>query len=99
MFLGMSGILLASAISRILTYFWYEPRLLFKYYLGSKEINFFLQIIFNFFIIIITVYIIKKITMYIIVKNFGEFLLKGIVVGGLSCGISFIIYGRKLIKS
>ncbi len=32
---GMSGILLATAIARILTLFWYEPRILFSEKLGG----------------------------------------------------------------
>lgn len=33
---GLAGILIATSLSRISTYFWYEPRLLFKQYFGKS---------------------------------------------------------------
>ncbi len=41
--MGLSGILFASAISRLLTYFWYEPYLLFKIYFQKKAFLYYLE--------------------------------------------------------
>lgn len=41
---GLAGVILASAISRLLTYFWYEPILLFVQYFNQKTPNILLSI-------------------------------------------------------
>ncbi|MBM6763558.1 lipopolysaccharide biosynthesis protein [Ligilactobacillus agilis] len=96
---GMAGIFFASALSRLLTYFWYEPKVLFESYLGRRgEKVFFIQILFNIILVIISTYIINMFVGAIVVNDFKTLVLKGIVVGIFSSLISLIVYGRKLLK-
>lgn len=46
-FYGIAGVLFASVIARLLTYFWYEPVLLFKKYFNASSIHYFFSIIKN----------------------------------------------------
>ena len=45
--LGVSGILFATSISKILTYFWYEPNILFKNFFKVKPYNYYLDYLKN----------------------------------------------------
>lgn len=63
-YIGMAGILFASSIARITTYFWYEPKLLFAQYFKKKSLSYYCNVLIN---IVITV-IVVKITVII----FGE---------------------------
>lgn len=61
MYWGIAGILFASAAAKLLTYFWYEPILLFNDFFNAKPIGFFLNVAINFFSVIIVVFVLKKI--------------------------------------
>lgn len=45
--LGITGILFASAISRIATYFWYEPKLLFELFFSRPPFRYYRDILIN----------------------------------------------------
>lgn len=91
-FIGLSGVLLASAISKLLTYIWYEPIILFRDFFKKKPIGFFLSMAaitavtaavsaFLFFIV-------KQIT----ISGVIGFIIKGIVCFILSNIIFFILF-------
>ena len=46
-YLGLAGIVLATIISKLLTYVWYEPRVLFRDYLGGSVAKYFFDHIVN----------------------------------------------------
>ena len=50
--IGLAGIIFATSLSRLLTYFWYEPRLLFGNYFGRSSSVYFIGILKN---IVVTV--------------------------------------------
>ena len=45
--LGVSGIIFATSISKLLTYFWYEPNILFKNFFKVKPYNYYLDYLKN----------------------------------------------------
>ena len=47
MYIGITGILLASALSRVVTYVWYEPKLLMKDYFEQKPAEYYMQLLKN----------------------------------------------------
>lgn len=53
LFMGVAGVVLASILCRVLTYFWYEPVVLYKDYFGVSSLAFFKQYLINIFIIIV----------------------------------------------
>lgn len=46
-FLGISGILFATSISKLLTYFWYEPRILYREFFEKKVSQYYLSFLGN----------------------------------------------------
>ena len=45
--MGIAGIIFASAIARLSTYFWYEPKLLFHEYFNSRATGYYISILKN----------------------------------------------------
>ena len=52
--LGVSGILFATSISKLCTYFWYEPNILFKRYFNVKPIKYYIQHIINIVVLFVS---------------------------------------------
>lgn len=92
---GISGILFASAASKILTYVWYEPVLLFNEYMNSGAHKYFLKIIGNVIVVVIISFVNSKIISAIFIDGYAGFLIKGIIC----FVITNIIYALYFIKS
>ncbi len=52
--LGVSGILFATSISKLLTYFWYEPKILFKNFFNVSPIKYYLEYLKNGILLLVT---------------------------------------------
>lgn len=78
---GVFGVIIASAISRIVTYVWYEPHLLFREYFNISPYKYYLQIICNIILISVFVLIGKQISSVLDVTNYGTWFLKAIIIG------------------
>lgn len=105
--IGLAGILLASALSRLSTYIWYEPRILFKEYFEIGVKNYYLSIVKNFALIAIVFIIGSAIADKIIVDSIWIWLVKALIIG-MFCFVSAvlaywnsdgIVYIRKRIKA
>lgn len=93
--LGIGGILLASIISRLVTYFWYEPVLLFKEYFEKPVWKYFFQLGINILISGVVIIVFNKLFMNFIVVSWFDLLIKSIL-----CGIgTFIIFVLIYMKS
>ena len=53
--LGVSGIIFATSISKLSTYFWYEPNILFKKFFHVKPIRYYAQYVVNAIILLICI--------------------------------------------
>lgn len=91
---GLAGILFASAIARLTTYFWYEPFLLFKEYFNKSVINFYIPIMTNFTIIAIVIISINVLLSRFIVDSWTSLILKCICCGIITSLIFLLIYSR-----
>ena len=78
-YLGLSGILFASAVAKLLTYFWYEPILLFKDFFNAKPIRFFMNITINFVSVVVIIFILQKLIELITVKGWIGFFIDAII--------------------
>lgn len=100
---GVFGIIAASAISRILTYVWYEPYLLFKEYFGVSSKVYYREIIFNCFLILIIIFIGIQIDNLFVINNFINWFIKAIIIGLFSMFVVTSVYfkseGFKYLKS
>ena len=100
--IGLAGIILATSISRLTTYFWYEPFLLFKQYFGKSCAIYFLGIIKNIIITVAVFIVVYFVSSFIKVTNWFLFFLKATIVGGISLIMVVTFYHRtegfKLLK-
>lgn len=90
--IGLSGILFASALSRLFTYIWYEPKILFKEYFELSPFKYYLQLVGNFSVIIIITCIVGGISSTITVESMFSWLIKAILVGSISFVIVLVLY-------
>lgn len=88
--MGVSGVFFASFISKILTYVWYEPYLLYKQYFNSTSIRYYIGQIFNLALTILCILISFKLTSRIKEVTILNLLIKLVIAGGVS-GIIFLI--------
>ena len=96
---GINGILISTAISRILTIRWYEPMILFKEnFKSSKYLSYYLLQIIRFLYLVISIIFISSIlNKYFVVKNIINLILKGAIYSiiGLFLIIPIYIYENK----
>ncbi len=92
--MGLAGIIFATSISRLVTYFWYEPLLLFKNYFGRSCSIYFLEIIKSLVITVAVFFVSYFATSFIQVTNWFWFFLKAIIVGSISLAMVLAIYHR-----
>jgi O-antigen/teichoic acid export membrane protein len=101
--MGMSGILLASVIARLTTYFWYEPNLLFKTYFYEPVRKYYISLLVNVGFTVFIISIIKILTDHIIIDSWLKLITKTILVAVFTLAIIILFYyrtsGFKLILS
>ena len=78
--LGLSGVLFASVLSRLLTYFWYEPMILFGEYFNEKPWIYFARQFYNALAVIIPCVIAYFLFYRWNAPNVGVFVVKAIAV-------------------
>lgn len=76
--LGLFGIFFASALSRLLTYVWIEPVLLFRDYFEKSSKGFYMNLFANFLLTVLLSVFGNYILRFFVVKNMGMWLLKAI---------------------
>lgn len=92
--IGLSGILFATVLSKITTYFWYEPYVLFKKFFNVKPIKYYIEFFKNLLYIIVCSLIVYGATFYIDSKNLLGWILKAIVILAISNLFYFVIYRK-----
>ena len=90
--LGLAGILFATSIARISTYFWYEPKLLFAQFFKRKVGSYYKGIVINVVITVIVVGITTMIFHNMSVSGWGSFFLKAVLVGIVAAIVTIIAY-------
>lgn len=93
--MGLAGILFASAISKLLTYVWYEPILLFKIHFHQKPTGFFLPLILSVAATVGLV-VLESLVSGLITTSmpFLTFFLRGLVSFGIANAIYFLVFFR-----
>ncbi len=90
---GVFGIIFASAIARLVTYFWYEPVLLYRD-IFKNDVHFYFQKIFKYFVITLISLIPAFIMMTMCRDNMMLLVIK-LVISGLGSLILFVLLTRK----
>lgn len=76
---GIAGIVLATFFSKILTYFWYEPRLLYREYFGKKCGEYYLGHITNLIMMVALIFILQKIDVFRTIDSWGALIGRGFI--------------------
>ena len=92
--IGIAGVLFSSAIARLVTYFWYEPVLLFKKYFSESSIVYFVLILKNLIITLLILGVNYAIFSHFIVNSWITLVIKAICVGFVSLILAVILYWR-----
>lgn len=92
--IGLPGIIFASAIARISTYFWYEPKLLFKEFFESSVLKYYISIFENILLVVGTIVVITFFSKGFIVNSWFSLIIKGVIIGIICCIVYLIAYSR-----
>lgn len=92
---GIAGILMASLIARIVTYFWFEPRILFKEYFLKNESEYYLPLVKNVFFTGIVCWVAKIAFSNILVGSWIVWILKAIIVFVVISGGTVLFYWKE----
>lgn len=90
--LGLAGILFATSIARISTYFWYEPKLLFAQFFGKKVLNYYKGIVGNILATLVVVTMCYFGFRCFNVTSWGMFFIKAILVGATALILTLLLY-------
>ena len=90
--LGLAGILFATSIARISTYFWYEPKLLFNQVFGEKVYSYYGNILKNIMVTLITIVACTTIFGGITVTTWGAFFVKALAVSICAFALAIVFY-------
>lgn len=88
--IGVTGIIFASALARISSYFWFEPKILFKEYFEKRALIYYISILKNFLIVFAVVFLLSFVSSGIAVNSWGMLIAKGIVIGCI-CTVVFLL--------
>lgn len=92
--MGITGVLLSSAISRLVTYFWYEPVLLFKKYFDQTSLVYFRHILVNMFITIVVAALEYFTLGKFVPSGWITLIIKAIIIGITSLALVLLFYCR-----
>ena len=91
---GLAGILIATSLSRLLTYFWYEPKLLFKIYFDKSCLEYFLRIGKNLFITAFAIGLNRVLTNSLIIDSWLMFIVKGVIISIATIACLILFYSK-----
>ncbi len=92
--LGLVGIIIASILSRMASYFWYEPIVIFRYFFGHSAKDFFFGLMKNLILVICVFLIIYLCSSRFVPKNWMELIIKGGIIGIVCFAIFIGVYFR-----
>lgn len=92
--LGVAGVLFASAIARLATYFWYEPVLLFRKYFDASSWSYFTSILKNILVTILVVFVCRLLFARFTVNDWMSLFVKILGIGVISLILTVVFYSR-----
>ena len=92
---GVAGIIAATFISKISTYFWYEPKLLFHEFFHKKVHQYYLSNLINLFILIFGIFLLTKILPKGSASTWLEWIIRAFICGG----VMSILYLIRFVKT
>lgn len=92
--IGLAGILLATSLSKLLTCFWYEPKLLYNDYFKKPCGLYFIEMLKGTVVIAISVALAWIATMWLIPASWIELMIKGVIVAFVSVIMIVVFYHK-----
>lgn len=92
--IGLAGVFLGSIISRMVTTFWYDAWLLYKYGFHASPLPYFRNFLATMILIVLNTMLIQWITLPLYAATWAGIFLKGILCIVVVNGIYILIYGR-----
>lgn len=92
--LGLAGIMLATSLSKILTYFWYEPLLLYKEYFLQPVRLYFAGMLQGMIITVISVIAAWSVSSWLVPSNWLTLICKGVLVSIASMAVVIVCYRK-----
>lgn len=97
-YIGVAGVFLGTSIAKLLTFFWSDPRILYKYLFNNNNvIIYFKKYIYYLFVTLVIGTIIFKISNLIVVTNYLLWFIKSSLLGILTICL-FILFTFKMIE-
>ncbi len=90
--IGLAGIIFATSISKILTYFWYEPIILYRSFFNKKPSTYFWGQLVNLFLMAICVFISWNLINIIQIGGIVGWIVKASICTVVTSGIYFLRY-------
>ena len=91
---GLTGILFASNVARLLTYIWYEPKVLFREYFNRKPGRYFVSLAGNLLLIAVVSVAGLAVGALLPAPSFLLWFVKACCVGLCCLGIAILVYSR-----
>jgi O-antigen/teichoic acid export membrane protein len=88
--MGLAGVIFASAIARLTTYFWYEPKILFREYFDSSAGGYYLSILKNALLVAVTVLVLGISLSGFEITGWLALIVKSVIVG-VCCSVIFLV--------
>lgn len=92
--MGIAGIIFASAIARLSTYFWYEPKLLFREYFNTGVKGYYVSILGNIGLLACVVLVLSYVLSFWTVTGWTTLILKAGATGAVCSAIFVLAYCR-----
>ena len=89
---GIAGIILASAIARLCTYFWYEPKLLFREYFERPVGQYYLDLLKNLLLVAMVIVVLGLTAQNFVIDSWSDLIVKGILIGAICCAVFMLVY-------
>ncbi len=90
--LGIAGVIFASAIARLTTYCWYEPKLLFKEYFDQSAKRYYKEMAKNILLTVVVIIVGGTVFGRVKPDNWIMLILKAFIVGASSIAIYVVFY-------
>lgn len=92
--MGVAGIIFASSISKICTYIWYEPMVLFKDYFSRKPAKYYFSLFGNLILVSGIVIVCLLVAAYFSIDSWISWIIKAIIVGTFSLLVVYFVYRK-----
>ncbi len=92
--LGIAGVIFASAISRLTTYCWYEPKLLFREYFDKSAKKYYFDMLVNMCLTLVVTFVGVKLGSNFVPVSWISLFLKAAVVGCISIAVYIFVYHK-----